>query len=212
MHTLTTIVERYHYDLSFINAIKWWDILQKKQLEYMKTELEIMLGDKNVEPDLQSDLTDTDEEEESGGRDGNETDGNSSSSSSIREVIYDDNACEKYIKPKQLPPISGILTNPPQHLPNKRNIIQHSKLACDKSTTGMSRICQYEDLLQLHCHNSCRLPQLHSSVPDLDHLQLFNRDAALLQHPKQSRSWRVHLLGSSIRHHLMLQSTTLGTW
>ena len=30
----------------------------------MKTELEIMLGDKNVEPDLQSDLTDTDKEEE----------------------------------------------------------------------------------------------------------------------------------------------------
>ena len=123
MHTLTTIVERYHYDLSFIeaevNAIKRWDILQKNQLEYMKTELEIMLGDKNVEPDLQSDLTDTDEEEESGGKDGNETDGNSSSSSSIREVVYDDNACKKYIKPKQLPPILGILTNPPQRLPNE---------------------------------------------------------------------------------------------
>ena len=149
MHTLTAIAERNHYDLSFIkaevNAIKRWDILQKNQLEYMKTELEIMLGDKNVEPDLQSDLTDTDKEEESGGKDGNETDGNSSSSSSIREVVYDDNGCEKYIKPKQLPPISGILTNPPQHLPNKRNIIQHSKLACDKSTTSTSRICQYED-------------------------------------------------------------------
>ena len=147
VHTLTTIAERYHYDLSFIkaevNAIKW-DILQKNQLEYMKTELEIMLGDKNVEPDLQSDLTDTDEEEERGGKDGNETDGNSSSSSSIREVVYD-NACEKYIKPKQFPPISGILTNPPQRLPNERNIIQHSKLACDKSTTGTSCICQYED-------------------------------------------------------------------
>ena len=47
-----------------MDAIKRWDILQKSQLEYMKTELEIMLGDKNVEPDLQSDLTDTDEEEE----------------------------------------------------------------------------------------------------------------------------------------------------
>ena len=123
MYTLTAIAERYHYDLSFIkaevHAIKRWDILQKNQLEYMKTELEIMLGDKNVEPELQSDLTDTDEEEESGGKDGNEMDGNSSSSSSIREVIYDDNACEKYIKPKQLPPILGILTNPPQRLPNE---------------------------------------------------------------------------------------------
>ena len=85
----------------------------------MKTELEIMLGDKNVEPDLQSDLTDTDEEEERGRKDGNETDGNSSSSSSIREVIYDENACEKYIKPQQLPSISGILTNTPQRLPNE---------------------------------------------------------------------------------------------
>ena len=149
MYTLTAIAERYHYDLSFIkaevNTIKQWDILQKKQLEYMKTELEIMLGDKNVEPDLQSDLTDTDEEEERGGKDGNELDGNSSSSSSIREVVYDDNVCEKYIKPKQFPPISGILTNPPQRLPKERNIIQHSKLACDKSTTGTSHICQYED-------------------------------------------------------------------
>ena len=148
VHTLTAIAERYHYDLSFmkaeVDAIKRWDILQKNQLEYMKTELEIMLGDKNVEPDLQSDLTDTDEEER-GQKDGNETDGNSSSSSSIREVVYDKNACKKYIKPQQLPSISGILTNPPQHLPNERNIIQHSKLACDKSTTGTSRICQYED-------------------------------------------------------------------
>ena len=41
VHTLTAIAERYHYDLSFIkaevNAIKQWDILQKNQLEYMKT-------------------------------------------------------------------------------------------------------------------------------------------------------------------------------
>ena len=87
-------MERYHYDLSFIkaevDAIKQWDILQKNQLEYIKTELEIMLGDKNVEPNLQSDLTNTDEEEERGRKDGNETDGNSSSSSSIREVVYDE--------------------------------------------------------------------------------------------------------------------------
>ena len=149
VHTLTAIAERYHYDLSFIkaevDAIKRWDILQKNQLEYIKTELEIMLGDKNVEPDLQSDLTDTDEEEERGRKDGNETDGNSSSSSSIREVVYDENACEKYIKPQQVPPISAILTNPPQRLPNQPNIIQNSKLACDKSTTGTSRICQYEE-------------------------------------------------------------------
>ena len=125
----------------------------------MKTELEIILGDKNVEPDLQSDLTDTDEEEERGGKDGNETDGNSSSSVSITEVVYDENACEKYIKPQQLPSISGILTNPPQRLPNERNIIQHSKLACDKSTTGTSRICQYED------SSSAALPQRPQQAP-----------------------------------------------
>ena len=83
-----------------MDAIKRWDILQKNQLEYMKTELEIMLGDKNVEPDLQSDLTDTDEEEERGQKDGNDTDGNSSSSSSITEVVYDENTCKKYIKPQ----------------------------------------------------------------------------------------------------------------
>ena len=116
-------MQRYHYDLRFIkaevDAIKRWDILQKNQLEYMKTELEIILGDKNVEPDLQSDLADTDEEEERGGKDGNETDGNSLSSASITEVIYDENVCEKYIKPQQLSSISGILTNPPQCLPNE---------------------------------------------------------------------------------------------
>ena len=78
-----------------------------------------MLGDNNVESDLQSDLTDTDEEG-NGGKDGNETNGNSSSSSSIREVVYD-NMCKKYIKPakehhhehKNLPPILGMFTNPP---------------------------------------------------------------------------------------------------
>ena len=163
VHTLTAIAQRYHYDLRFmkaeVDAIKRWDILQKNQLEYMKTELEIILGDKNVEPDLQSDLTDTDEEEERGGKDGNETDGNSSSSASITEVVYDENACEKYIKPQQLPSISGILTNPPQRLPNERNIIQHSKLACDKSTTGTSRICQYED------SSSAALPQRPQQGP-----------------------------------------------
>ena len=78
-----------------MQAVKRWDILDKHQLEYMKAEMEIMLGDKNVELDLQSDLTDTDEEGNSG-KGGNETDGNSSSSS-IREVVYDNNACEKYI-------------------------------------------------------------------------------------------------------------------
>ena len=92
MHTLTAIVERYHYDLSFIkaevNAIKRWDILQKNQLEYMKTELEIMLGDKNVEPDLQSDLTDTDKEEERGGKDGNEMDLNKPSSVSSQRTKH----------------------------------------------------------------------------------------------------------------------------
>ena len=54
-------------------------------------------------------------------------------------------ACKKYIKPQQVPPISAILTNPPQRLPNQPNIIQNSKLACDKSTTGTSRICQYKE-------------------------------------------------------------------
>ena len=162
VHTLTAIAQRYHYDLRFmkaeVDAIKRWDVLQKNQLEYMKTELEIILGDKNVEPDLQSDLTDTDEEEERGGKDGNETDGNSSSSASITEVVYDENACEKYIKPQQLPSISGILTNRPQRLPNEGNIIQHSKLACDKSGTGTSRICQFED-------SSAALPQRPQEGP-----------------------------------------------
>ena len=121
------LAEKYHYDLHFIGnevqAVKQWDILDKHQLEYMKTEMEIMLGDNNVESDLQSDLTDTDEEGK-GGKDGNETDGNSSSSS-IKEVVYDNNTCEKYIKPakehKNLPPILGMFTNPPhfQRLPKK---------------------------------------------------------------------------------------------
>ena len=124
VYTLTALAEKYHYDLRFIEdevqVVKWWAILDKHQLEYMKTEMEIMLGDNNVELDLPSDLTDTDEEG-NGGKDGNETDGNSSSSS-IREVVYDSNACEKYIKPAKehnLPPISGTFTNPPdlQHLP-----------------------------------------------------------------------------------------------
>ena len=72
------LAQKYHYDLSFIEdevqSVKRWDILDKHKLEYMKSELEIMLGDNNVESDLPSDLTDTDEEG-SGGKDGNETDG-----------------------------------------------------------------------------------------------------------------------------------------
>ena len=132
MYTLTAIAEKYHYDLRFIQAeveaVKWWGILKKLQLEYMNTEIEIMLGDNNVEPDLASDLTDTDEEEGNSGKDGDETYGNLSSSSSIREVIYDDNVCEKYNKPanNQLPPIAGMLTSPPQHLPKEgANVLQN---------------------------------------------------------------------------------------
>ena len=93
-----------------MQTVKRWDILDKHQLEYMK----IMLGDNNVESDLSSDLTDSDEEGK-GEKDGNETDGNSSSSS-IREVVYDSNVCKKYIKPGKehnLPPILGMFTNPP---------------------------------------------------------------------------------------------------
>ena len=153
VYTLTAIAERYHYDLRFIEseveAIERWDILEKKQLECMKSKLEIMLGDKNVEPELASDLTDSDEE-----KGNSETDGNSSSSSSIREIVYDANVCESYIKPKQLPPISGILTNPPQHLPNEganvlRNVPQgiviQSRLASDKSSIGTSHRYQHGD-------------------------------------------------------------------
>ena len=155
--TLTAIAERLNYNLSFIkaevHAIRRWDILKKNQLEYMKTELEILLGDQNVEPDLPSDLTDTDDEESSG-KDGNETDGNASSSSSITEVVYDDNACEKYIKPKQLPPISGLLAKPAQRLPKEGSIIQQSKFPCDKSTTGMSGISQSD------YSSAAALPQL----------------------------------------------------
>ena len=131
-------------------------ILEKHQLEYMKTEIEIMLGDNNVEPDLASDLTDTDEEEGNSGKDGDETDGNLSSSSSIREVIYDDNVCEKYNKPanNQLPPIAGMLTSPPQRLPKEganvlRNVPQgmviQSRFASEKSSIGTSRRSQHED-------------------------------------------------------------------
>ena len=116
-----------------------------------------MLGDNNVESDLQSDLTDTDEEG-NGGKDRNETDGNSSSSSSIREVVYDNNACEKYIKPakehhhehKNLPPILGMFTNPPhpQRLPKcssasasvlqnvPQGIVVKSKFTAQKSSIG----------------------------------------------------------------------------
>ena len=153
VYTLTALAEKYHYDLAFIEAevqsVKRWDILDKHQLEYMKTEMEIILGDNNVESDLPSDLTDSDEEGK-GEKDGNETDGNSSSSS-IREVVYDSNACEKYIKPGKehnLPPISGMFTNPPdvQHLPKCSNasasvvqnvpkgIVVKSKFAAPKSS------------------------------------------------------------------------------
>ena len=160
MYTLTAIAEKYHYDLRFIQAeveaVKWWGILKKHQLEYMKTEIEIMLGDNNVEPNLASDLTDTDEEEGNSGKDGDETDGNLSSSSSIREVIYDDNVWEKYNKPanNQLPPIAGMLTSPPQCLPKEganvlRNVPQgmviQSRFASEKSSIGMSHRSQHED-------------------------------------------------------------------
>ena len=139
-----------------MEAIKWWGVLEKHQLEYMKTEREIMLGDNNVEPNMASDLTDTDEEEGNGGKDGDETDGNSSSSSSIREVIYDDNTCEKYNKPanNQLPPIVGMLTSPPQRLPKEgANVLQNvpqgmviqSRFASEKSSIGTSCRSQHED-------------------------------------------------------------------
>ena len=161
MYTLAALAEKYHYDLRYIEdevqAVKRWHILDKHQLEYIKTELEIMLGENNVESDLQSDLTDTDEEGNSG-KDGNETDGNLSSSSSIREVVYDNNACEKYIKPakehhhehKNLPPISGMFTNrpDPQRLPKclsasgsvlqnvPQGIVVKSKFAAQNSSIG----------------------------------------------------------------------------
>ena len=132
-----------------MQAVKRWDILDKHQLEYMKTEMEIMLGDNNVESDLPSDLTDSDEEGK-GEKDGNETDGNSSSSS-IREVVYDSNVCKKYIKPGKehnLPPILGMFTNPPdvQCLPKCSNasasvvqnvpkgMVMKSKFAAPKSS------------------------------------------------------------------------------
>ena len=174
VYTLTALAEKYHYDLSFIEdevqAVKWWDILDKHKLEYMKSELEIMLGDNNVESDLPSDLTDTDEEGSSG-KDGNETDGNSSSSS-IREVLYDTNACEKYIKPAKehnLPPILGMFTNTPnlQRLPKcsspsgsvlqnvPKGMVVKSKFASHMSSIGtydkehsslmqMSQTCHHE--------------------------------------------------------------------
>ena len=151
--TLTAIAQKYHYDLHSIEdevtAMKWWDILDNNKLEYMKTELEIMLGDNNVELDLQSDLTDTDDEGNDG-KDGNETDGNSSSSS-IREVVYDNNVCKKYIKPakerNKLPPVLGMLSNPPflECLPKERQsvlqnvpqgIVMQSKFGPPKSSTG----------------------------------------------------------------------------